>query len=119
MTLTFFVKTDEGIDLSCGSGRTVLLVRDGFMPFVRGFLLYVREIRQMLEGAVRSGSVPVLGPGGHCDDGTGLHLDSGLSPFLIPAVTAHAYEYLHLLVMDMPVVAASGLEGDIGKASSE
>ena len=70
-------------------------------------------IGKMLEPRVFGGSVPMLGFGGNGDDRAGCHLYSLLAPFLIPAATSHTDEHLHLLVVDVPVVAAAGLEGDI------
>ena len=75
-------------------------------------------IREMLEPRVFGGSVPMLGLGGNGDDGAGCHLNGFLAPFLIPAATSHADEHLHLLVVNMPVVAAAGLEVDVHHTSA-
>ena len=47
------------------------------------------------------------------NDSAGSKLLRLLAPFLIPAFTGNTDEYLHLLVMDVPVVTATRLEGDI------
>ena len=38
---------------------------------------------------------------------TGFHLDSGLAPFLVPAAAINAHQHLHLLMVDVPIVAAA------------
>ena len=70
-------------------------------------------IGEVLEPRVFLGSVPMLHFGRDSDDGAGSHLNGSLAPFLIPSATSNANQYLHLLVMYVPVVAATGLEGDI------
>ena len=57
--------------------------------------------------------MPVLGFGWYGDDGAGSHGYGGLSPLLIPAAACHANQHLYLLVVNVPVVAAAGLKGDI------
>ena len=50
---------------------------------------------------------------GYGDDSAGSHWDRSLAPFLIPAATSNANQHLYLLVVDVPVVTAARLEGDI------
>ena len=47
------------------------------------------------------------------DNGAGSHFYRLLAPFLIPAATGDADQYLHLFVMDMPIVTAARFECDI------
>ena len=47
------------------------------------------------------------------DNGAGSHFYRLLAPFLIPAATGDADQYLHLFVMDMPIVTTARLEGDV------
>ncbi len=49
------------------------------------------------------------------DDGARSHLLWLFAPFLIPAATSDADQYLHLLMMDVPVVAAARFEGNINQ----
>ena len=44
------------------------------------------------------------------DDGAGSHLLRLFAPFLIPAPTGNANQYLHLLVVDVPIVATARYE---------
>ena len=53
------------------------------------------------------------------NDSAGSKLLRLLAPFLIPAFTGNTDEYLHLLVMDVPVVTATRLEGDIYHTSAD
>ena len=62
--------------------------------------------------------MPVLHFGRNGDDGAGSHLDGFLAPFLIPATTRDADEHLHGLVVDVPVVTASRLKGDVMHAAN-
>ena len=57
--------------------------------------------------------MPVLHLGRDGDDGAGSHWDRSLAPFLIPAATGNANQYLHLLVVDVPIVAAARFKRDI------
>ena len=57
--------------------------------------------------------MPVLHLGRDGDDGAGSHWDRSLAPFLIPAATSNANQYLHLLVVDVPVVTAARFKRDI------
>ena len=56
--------------------------------------------------------------GGDGDDGAGIHRDGFLAPLLIPAATADADEHLYCPVVDVPIVAATGLEGDVMHAAT-
>ena len=67
----------------------------------------------MLEPAVGRGAVPVLDAGGDVHRDARRHLDGGLAPFLVVAAAGGADEDLPaagLGVVDVPVVAAAGLE---------
>ena len=55
--------------------------------------------------------MPVLYLCWNGDDGSRSHLDGFFSPFLIPSATSDADEHLYSFVVDMPVVAATWLEG--------
>ena len=74
---------------------------------------YVFMIRQMLEPGILGGTVPVFYLCRDGNDGAGSHLLRLLAQFLIPAATCDANQHLHLFVMDMPVVTAARLEGDV------
>lgn len=54
-----------------------------------------------------------------CDNGAGSHFYRLLAPFLIPAATGDADQYLHLFVMDMAIVAATRLEGDVHHTTTD
>ena len=68
----------------------------------------------VLEPRVTLCTVPVFHALGDVDDGAGGEGDGTLAPFLIPAATTDADENLVHTVVDMPVVAAAWLEGDVG-----
>ena len=70
-------------------------------------------IGQMLHPRVLSGSVPVLHFGRDSNHYSRLQFYSLLAPFLIPATTRDADEYLHSLVVNVPVVTATWLKGDV------
>ena len=53
------------------------------------------------------------------DDGAGSHLLRFFAPFLIPAATGDADQYLHLFVMDMPIVTAARFEGNIHHTTTD
>ena len=55
---------------------------------------------------------------GDGNDGARRHRDSLFAPLLIPAAARHADQHLYGLVMYMPVVAATRLEGDIEESQS-
>ena len=66
---------------------------------------------------VGSGSMPMLHTGRYVDYRPREHLLSRLSPFLIPATSSHTDEHLSSALggmMNVPVVAATRFEGDIG-----
>ena len=71
---------------------------------------------QMRKPAVRGGSVPVLYPCGNIDHITRIQFLGFFSPFLIEALPGNADQNLSaalVRMMNMPVVAASGLKSDI------
>ena len=88
-------------------------------PLVAGTFLNILMISQMLEPGATLGTVPMLHFGRNGDDGAGSHLLRLLAPFMIPAMTGNADEHLHLLVVDVPIVAATGLEGDIHHTATD
>ena len=53
------------------------------------------------------------------DNGAGSHFYRLLAPFLIPAATGDADQYLHLFVMDMPIVTAARFEGNIHHTTTD
>ena len=67
----------------------------------------------MLEPRVFGGAMPVLHFGRDGDDGSWSHLYWLLAPFMIPTATCDADQHLHLLMMDMPIITAARLKGDI------
>ena len=87
-------------------------------PLVGSTFLDVLVIGQMLHPAIGGGSVPVLHPFGDGNYNTRFQFHGLFAPFLIPAAAGHANQYLDLLVVDMPVVAAAELEGDIVDATA-
>ena len=62
--------------------------------------------------------MPVFYLGRNRNDGARRHLNGFFAPFLVPTATSDADEYLHLLVVDVPVVAATRFEGDIHHATT-
>ena len=70
-------------------------------------------VGEVLHPAVLGGTVPMLHAFGDSDGDAGLQLHSGFAPLLLPAATADADEYLGGTVVDVPVVAAAGLEADV------
>lgn len=61
--------------------------------------------------------MPVLDIGGNHYDAALMQTDSGLAFFLIPTFTSRANQELtaaFVCMMNMPVIAAPGLEGHIG-----
>ena len=95
--------------------RVVLLVVHGFEPLVAG--VFAREFKgQVAEPAVGCGSVPVLDVSRNLDDVSGVQTLCGLALFLIPALALNADQHLAAAlacVVDMPVVAAARLKGDV------
>ena len=59
----------------------------------------------------------MLGAGGDGDHHAGRQLHGSLAPFLIPSATADADQHLDGVVVNVPVVAAAGLEGDVAEAA--
>ena len=55
--------------------------------------------------------MPVFGSLGNLNNGSRDELYGRFAPFLIPAPSGHANKDLHLLVVNMPIVPATGLEG--------
>ena len=73
---------------------------------------------QMGEPAVRRSAVPVLYTGHNVDHIAGVQLLRLFAPFLIVAPACHADEDLPAALarlVDMPVVAAAGLKGNVGQ----
>ena len=71
----------------------------------------------MAEPAVLLRSVPVLDVGGDHHDAALVQADGGLAFLLVPALASRAEQELtasFVRVVDMPVVAASRLEGHVG-----
>ena len=93
------------------------IIGDGLKPLVAGTVLNVGVECQMLHPRVAGGSVPVLGLGRDGDHSAGAQFDSGLAPLLIPAAASHTDQHLHLLVVDVPVVAAAWLEGHVDRSA--
>ena len=75
--------------------------------------MHIFVIGQVLHPRVFGGSVPVLHTFRNGNHHPGLQFYGFLAPFLIPTATSDADEYLHGLMMNVPVVTATRLEGDI------
>ena len=74
----------------------------------------------MTELGVRCRTVPVLNTCRNVNAITGLHLHSIFATFLIVSTTCYTYQNLPTAfgsMVDMPVVAAAGLEGYIVDAN--
>ena len=96
---------------------TVFFVRNGFEPLVGSVLAGNLECK-MGEPAIGRRPVPVLDIGRDRDDRTGLEADSGPPLLLLPALAGRADQELASAgrgVMDVPVVAAARLKGDVCK----
>ena len=91
----------------------ILFIANGFEPFVRGARLILGMNRQVLHPRVRSGSVPVFDAFGDSNHRSRSKRNSGLVPFLIPTLTAHADQHLNRSVVNMPVIAATRFERHI------
>ena len=94
----------------------ILGVGDGLQPLVGGVLAWDGE-SEVREPAVLGCSVPVLYVGGDVDDGAGQDLLGRLALLLVPAASGHTDEHLAATlagVVDVPVVAAAGLECHVG-----
>ena len=99
------------VGVECG----VFRVRDGLAPFVARLLAGALD-GDVAEPAVLLRVVPVLDPGRDGHDVAGVQGLRGLSRLLIPAQTVRAQQQLAaagLRVVDVPVVAAGGGEGDV------
>ena len=66
-------------------------------------------VGEVLEPAVLGRAVPVFDLCRDGDYSPGGHLNCRLAPFLVPALSGDADQDLDLLVVDVPVVPASGL----------
>ncbi len=100
-----------------GLKLVVFLVRHGFQPFVGGVLACDFE-GQVGKPAVGSRAVPVLHVGGDVDDRAGQDFLCRLAFLLVPAASGYADQHLSAALrglVDVPVVAAAWLEGDVGK----
>lgn len=94
----------------------VLSIGDRLQPFVRGVLARDLE-RKMGEPAVGRRTVPMLYAGRDVDDRTGQNLHGRFALLLIPPAAGYADEHLAAALrrmVDVPVVAAARLEGDVG-----
>lgn len=93
----------------------IFLVGDGLAPVVRA--AYAGDLdRDMGKPTVLFRAVPVLYSRGDSHDIAGLEALRRFALFLIPALAVNADEELSaaaLRIVDMPVIAAAGLEGDI------
>ena len=72
----------------------------------------------MAEPSIRFGSMPVFHVGGNDNDITGAKAPRRFSVLLIPAAPSHADEDLTAAAagaVDVPVVAAARLKGDVGQ----
>ena len=95
----------------------VSLVGHGFEPLVGSVL--ARDFKgEVCKPAVGCRSVPMLDPSGDVDDVARQHLYGGFALLLIPSASGHAHQHLSSAlggVVDVPVVAAARLEGDVGE----
>ena len=99
-----------------------MLVVDGFEPFV-GHRAWLRILdlymdSEMLEPAVGLCAMPMLYAFGNVHDVASLQWNSGFAPFLVSGTTRYADQNLACAMMDVPVVAATWFEGDIGKVQN-
>lgn len=98
-----------------GLQRAVLLVVHGFEPLVACVLAGETEC-QVTKPTIGSGAMPVLDVGGNLGDIAGVQALRGLALFLVPALAVDADQHLSAAlacVVDMPVVAAARLKGDV------
>ena len=95
----------------------VLFVGNGLAPFVAA--IFAGNFHSnVAKPAVGLGTVPVLDVGRDGDHGAGGQADSGFALFLVPAFACGANQQLAAAlgrVVDMPVVAAAGLKGNVGQ----
>lgn len=102
--------------MTAGNGvRDSASVADGLKPL--DARVFSRKLEcQMRKPAVVRGAVPMLDAGGNGNDGSGRHLDQRVPPGLIIVAAADANQYLpavFLCLMDMPMIPAARLEGDV------
>lgn len=98
-----------------GVERCVFRVRDGLQPLVARLLAGALD-GDVAEPAVLLRAVPVLDPGRDGHHVAGVQGLCALARLLIPAQAVRAQQQLAaagLRVMDVPVVAAGGGEGDV------
>ena len=98
-----------------GLQRVVLLVVHGFEPLVARVLTGEPK-DQVAEPAVGGGAMPMLDVCRNLDDIAGVQTLRGLALFLVPALAVDADQHLSAAlacVVDMPVVAAARLKGDV------
>ena len=57
--------------------------------------------------------MPVLNFGRNLDYRTRNHLNCWFAPLLIPSTASNTNEHLHLMMMDMPIVATAWLKSDV------
>ena len=97
----------------------IRLIRDRLAPFV--LAVFAGDFNgDVAEPAVGLSAVPVLDVGGDHDDAALLQADGGLALFLIPALACGADQQLAAAlggVVDVPVVAAARLKGNVGPNS--
>ena len=95
----------------------VLFVGNGLAPFVAA--IFAGNFHSnVAEPAVGLGAVPVLDVGRDGDHGAGGQADGRFALFLVPAFACGANQQLAAAlgrVVDMPVVAAAGLKGNVGQ----
>ena len=95
----------------------VLFVGNGLAPFVAA--IFAGNFHSnVAEPAVGLGTVPVLDVGRDGDHGAGGQADGRFAFFLVPAFACGANQQLAAAlgrVVDMPVVAAAGLKGNVGQ----
>ena len=98
-----------------GVERCVFRVRDGLQPLVARLLAGALD-GDVAEPAVLLRAVPVLDPGRDGHHVAGMQGLRALARLLIPAKTVGAQQQLstaRFRVVDVPVVAAGGGEGDV------
>ena len=97
---------------------TIFLISDRLAPFVRG--VFAGDFDgEVAKPAVGGGAVPVFYFGGDVDAVAGMHFNRVFAPFLVVAAAGYADEYLTATgfgVVDVPVVATGGFEGDVEDA---
>ncbi len=94
---------------------SILLIIYPFQPLSFSILAGYFD-GQMLEPAVSGGTMPVFDTLGNVHNVAGMKLAGFLFLFLVPAAAADADQHLPAAltgVMDMPVVPAAGLKGNI------